>query len=409
MLFFRTFFVANFNCFVYFCMVFQTRPANNMKIIILGTAYPFRGGLAAFNERMAQEFTIEGHDVEIYTFTLQYPNFLFPGKTQYSTENDRSGLKIYRKVNSCNPFNWIKVGRELRRKQPDLLITKFWLPFMAPCFGTIARIVRRGGRTRTLSILDNVIPHEHRPGDKLFARYFIGATDGFVAMSQSVLNDLRQFTHDKPAAFCPHPLYDHYGSTLPREEALQLLQLDANCQYVLFFGFIRDYKGLDLLLSAFADERLRKSNIKLIVAGEFYGDSKPYMTQIEQLGLADKVILHTDFIPDSEVNRYFSAADIVAQPYKTATQSGVTQVAFHFECPMLVTNVGGLPEIVPNGKIGYVVEPDAHQIADALIDYFTMHKQLEFKRNLVTEKQKYTWNHLTTALVSVFQQSVNKH
>lgn len=372
-----------------------------MNIIIIGTAYPYRGGLSAFNERIAYEYQNDGHNVEIYTFTHQYPDFLFPGKTQYSTEPAPEGLNIVRKVHSYNPFNWIKVGREIRRKRPDLVLIKFWLPFMSPCFGTIARIIRKNRHTRIVSILDNVIPHEHRFGDKMFVRYFIRPVDGFVAMSKSVLSDLRLFTKDKPAEFCPHPLYDHYGQRLERNEALQLLNLDPNCRYVLFFGFIRTYKGLDLLLDAFADQWLRQSNVKLIVAGEFYGDPAPYMQQIENLGIANKVVLCTDFIPDSEVNRYFSAADIVAQPYKTATQSGVTQIAFHFEKAMLVTNVGGLAEIVPDGKIGYVVEPNKEQIAKALRRFFEENRIAEFESNIVEEKQKYSWSRFTEAIAKV--------
>ncbi len=374
-----------------------------MKIIILGTAYPYRGGLAAFNERLAREYQNQGHEVEIYTFTHQYPDFLFPGKTQYSTDPAPKDLKIVRKVHSYNPFNWFKVGREIKRKKPDLMITKFWLPFMAPCFGTIARIVRRNKHTQLVSILDNVIPHEHRIGDKMFVRYFIRPTDSFVAMSKSVLSDLRLFTAEKPAVFSPHPLYDHYGERLNRETALSMLNLDADNRYVLFFGFIRGYKGLDLLLDAFADNRLKKDGAKLIVAGEFYGDPEPYLKQIRNLQIEDRVILCTDFIPDSEVNRYFSAADIVAQPYKTATQSGVTQIAFHFEKPMLVTNVGGLPEIVPDGKIGYVVEPDAKQIADALHRFFTENKQEEFEKNLIEEKKKYAWPAFTSAIDNILK------
>ncbi|MBR4804196.1 MAG: glycosyltransferase [Bacteroidales bacterium] len=379
-----------------------------MNIIIVGTAYPYRGGLAAFNERLAAEYMAQGHKVEIYTFTLQYPNFLFPGKTQYSTEPAPKDLVIHRRVNSCNPFNWIKVGREIRRKRPDMVIIKYWIPFMAPCLGTIARMARKNGHTKVLSILDNVIPHEHRIGDKMFSKYFVHSIHGFVAMSQSVLQDLRLFTADKPAEFCPHPLYDHYGQRLQRSEALQLLKLDDNCRYVLFFGFIRTYKGLDLLLEAFANEWLRQSDVKLIVAGEFYGDSAPYLQQIEQLGIADKVVLCTDFIPDSEVNRYFSVADIVAQPYKTATQSGVTQIAFHFEKPMLVTNVGGLAEIVPDGKIGYVVEPDKDQIAMALRRFFEENKKDEFEANIVEEKQKYSWSRFTDAIETVAGKSGKK-
>lgn len=373
-----------------------------MKVIILGTAWPYRGGLAAFNERLAREYQSQGHEVEIVTFTLQYPSFLFPGKTQYSTEPVPEGLKITRRLNAINPFSWIAVGRYIRKQRPDLLITKFWLPFMAPALGTVNRVARRKG-TRRISILDNLIPHEKRPGDKLFAQYFVGSVDGMVAMSRSVLADADLFDaqHRKTRAFCPHPLYDHYGVTMERGEALHQLELPTEGHYVLFFGFIRDYKGLDLLLNAMADRRLVELGVRLIVAGEFYGDSKPYHEQLERLQLGDRVVLKTDFIPDSEVNRYFCAADIVAQPYKSATQSGVTQIAFHFEKPMLVTNVGGLPEIVPDGKVGFVVEPNAQQIADALVRFYTEGWEERLTEGVRDEKKKYLWTNMTEAIDKV--------
>lgn len=373
-----------------------------MYIIILGPAYPYRGGIAAYNERLASEYQEQGHQVELYTFTLQYPGFLFPGKTQYSTDPAPADKVVYRKVNSCNPFNWIRVGNEIKRKRPDLLITGYWLPFMGPCFGTIARIASRNGHTRAVGLLHNMIPHEHRPGDRIFSRYFVGANHGFVSLSQSVLEDLNVFDTKKPRAFCPHPLYDHYGDRINKNEARGLLKLDTNGRYVLFFGFIREYKGLDLLLEAFADKRLRDLNVRLIVAGEFYGDPKPYYDIIDRLGIRDRVVLFTDFIPDSEVGRYFGAADIVAQPYKTATQSGVTQVAFHYEKPMLVTNVGGLPEIVPDGKIGYVVEPDPSAIADALARYYSENKECDFVEGVKVEKQKYSWSKMVDAIGQLF-------
>lgn len=375
-----------------------------MKIVILGTAYPYRGGLSAFNERLATELQNEGHEVEIYTFTLQYPSILFPGKTQYSSEPAPSHLHIVRRVNSCNPMNWISVGRELQKKNFDMMITKYWLPFMSPCFGTIARFVARNGHTKILSILDNIIPHEHRIGDRIFSRYFVNVTQGFVAMSKSVLDDLTLFDSAKPRHFCPHPLYDHYGTLLDKKTAREKLQLPINGKYILFFGFIRDYKGLDILLQAMANQQIRDEKITLIVAGEFYSNSEKYIQLIDSLSIADNVKLCTDFIPDSEVNLYFSACDVVVQPYKTATQSGVTQIAFHFEKPMIVTNVGGLAEIVPDGKIGYVVEPNAEQVTKAIITFFTEEKEAEFVENIKIEKQKYAWSNMTKALYELTQE-----
>ncbi|MBQ6726122.1 MAG: glycosyltransferase [Bacteroidales bacterium] len=373
-----------------------------MNIIIIGTAHPYRGGLAAFNERLATEFQRQGNNVEMYTFTLQYPNFLFPGKTQFSPDPAPENLTIFRKVNSCNPFNWIKVGKEIAKKRPDVVVFAYWMSFMAPCFGTIARKIRKNKHTKIMALVHNMIPHEPNILDRFLPPYFVKSMDGFMALSESVVKDIEHF--DKrgcPKGFSPHPIYDHYGQRLSRDEALQLLNLDPKYRYVLFFGFIRAYKGLDLLLDAFADPWLKQNDVKLIVAGEFYGDSAPYLSKIEQLGIADKVVLCTNFIPDGEVNRYFSAADIVAQPYKTATQSGVTQIAFHFEKAMLVTNVGGLAEIVPDGKIGYVVEPDKKPIADALRNFFEKNKREEFEHNIVEEKQKYSWSRFVEAFCRI--------
>lgn len=380
-----------------------------MNIIIVGTAYPYRGGLAAFNERLARQFQKEGHRVEMYTFSLQYPSFLFPGKTQYSTEPAPEDIVSLRKVNSCNPFNWVKTGRKISGKKPDLVVFAYWMSFMAPCMGKIAREIKKNRHTKVIALVHNMIPHEPTVLDKLFPKYFVKSMDGFLALSQSVVDDIGKFDKKNlPKTFSPHPIYDHYGNLITQSDALNKIGLPTGNKYVLFFGFIRAYKGLDLLLEAFADSRIAERNIKLIVAGEFYGDSAPYMKQIQDSGIGDSVILRTDFIPDSEVCNYFCAANLVAQPYKSATQSGVTQIAFHFEKPMLVTNVGGLAEIVPNGKIGYVVEPDPIAIADAIVDYFDNDREAEFTANTIEEKKKYDWKNITGSIMDLLKQITSK-
>ena len=376
-----------------------------MNIIIVGTAHPYRGGLAAFNERLALQFQKEGHDVEMYTFTLQYPSFLFPGKTQFTNDPAPAGLTISRKINSCNPFNWIKVGNQIRKKKPDMVVFAYWMSFMAPCFGTIAKQIRKNHKTRCIGLIHNMIPHEPNILDKYLPPYFVKQMDGFTTLSHAVIKDIDQFDkHNKPKSWAPHPIYDHYGKLIDKIEARKQLGLSADGKYVLFFGFIRDYKGLDLLIDAFGDLRLQDMGVRLLVAGEFYGDPQPYLNRIRSLDISDIVILHNDYIPDNKVNLYFRACDIVAQPYKTATQSGVTQVAFHFERPMLVTNVGGLPEIVPDGKIGYVVNPDAQDIADALVRYYKENKEEEFTAGVREEKRKYGWDRMTTAVLNSYSQ-----
>ncbi len=374
-----------------------------MHIVILGTAYPFRGGLATFNERLARQLQAEGHTVEVITFTLQYPSFLFPGKTQYSTEDAPTDLQISQQVNSCNPFNWIKVGRRIQKMQPDLLITCYWMAFFAPCYSIIERIAKRNGKTRCIALVHNMIPHEPSLLDKLFAPFYVRSTDGFVALSESVVQDINCLDRSsKPKTSYPHPIYDHYGEQMSKEEACQTLYLNPENQYMLFFGLVRAYKGLDLLLDAFGKVKDQLPNLQLIVAGEFYEDEDKYRAQIERNQLTDRVIVKNEFIADADLRKYFGVADLIVQPYKTATQSGVTQVAFHFEKPMLVTNVGGLGEIVHDHKMGYAVEPNADAIAEALTDYYTHSRQADYTEYLIKQKDNYSWAKLAESFVQIY-------
>lgn len=373
-----------------------------MHIVILGTAYPFRGGLATFNERLARQLQAEGHQVEVITFTLQYPSFLFPGKTQYSTENAPTDLLINQQVNSCNPLNWFKVGHRIRKMQPDLLITCYWMAFFAPCYSIIERIAKRNGKTRTIALVHNMIPHEPSILDKLFAPFYVRSTDGFVALSESVVQDINHLDKNhKLKTSYPHPIYDHYGEQMSKEEACQALDLDPEKQYMLFFGLVRAYKGLDLLLDAFGKVKDQLPDLRLIVAGEFYEDEEKYRAQLYFNKLNDRVIIHNDFIADADLCKYFGAADLIVQPYKSATQSGVTQVAFHFEKPMLVTNVGGLGEIVHDHKMGYAVEPNADAIAAALTDYYTHSRQADYTEYLIKQKDNYSWSKLAESFVKI--------
>jgi len=375
-----------------------------VKITLLGTAYPYRGGLAAYNERLIRQFNKEGHQGNIETFTLQYPNFLFPGETQYANWDAPEDLEIKESVNSISPLNWIKVGRKIKKEKPDILIIKYWLPFMAPAFGSIARIVKSNKHTKVISILDNIIPHEHRLGDTMFSKYFVGAVDAFVGMSQSVLDDLNQFTTSKPRAFSPHPLFDNFGDAVTKKKAAAFLKLDSNQKYLLFFGLIRDYKGLDLLLEAMAENELKDKGVKLLVAGEFYSDSKPYFDLIKKHNLEDRVIFHQKFIPDPEVKYYFGVADLIVQPYKSATQSGVTQIAYHFEKAMIVTNVGGLAEIIPNGKVGFVVDSEPKKIAGAIVEFYDKNLEEPFHKHILAEKEKYAWSKMTQTILDLYKQ-----
>ena len=369
------------------------------KVIIIGPAHPLRGGgMATFNERLARQFMQDGHQTSIYTFSLQYPSFIFPGTSQYSEEPAPKDLDIKVCINSINPFNWIKVGYRLKKEKADLIVVRYWLPLMGPCLGTILRIAKKNKHSKIVCIADNVIPHEKRFGDKPFTKYFVNPVDAFVVMSEKVLSDLRLFTKDKPAQMVLHPLYDNFGEKVSKEAARKKLDIDKDEKLLLFFGFIRKYKGLDILLDAM--KLIQNTNIKLLVAGEFYEDQKTFDDQVAQLGIKDNLILHTHFIADSEVKYYLCAADVVVQPYRNATQSGVTPLAYHFEKPMIVTNVGGLPSLVPDNKVGLVAEPDAASIAQKIIIYFEKGEGY-FLPHIIEQKKKLSWAKLLEAIFDV--------
>jgi glycosyltransferase involved in cell wall biosynthesis len=374
------------------------------KVIIIGPAHPLRGGgITTFNERLARQFQNEGHQTSIYSFSLQYPGFLFPGKSQFTKDPAPADLEIHTRINSINPFNWISVGRELRMQKPDIVVVRYWLPLIGPCLGTILRIIKKNKHTTIVCIADNIIPHEKRVGDKAFTRYFIKPVDAFVLMSEKVLSDLCLFTTEKKAVLVPHPLYDNFGEKISRQEARKQLAIGNEQKIILFFGFIRKYKGLDILLDALKiikDSTLPVANCQLVIAGEFYEDRKAYDEQIASLGIKDNLILHTHFIADSEVKNYFCAADVVVQPYRNATQSGVTPLAYHFEVPMIVTNVGGLPQMVPDNKVGLVAQPTAASLAEKIIEYFDKGENY-FLPRLIEEKRKFSWSKMTESILEI--------
>ena len=371
------------------------------QITIIGPAYSLRGGLSSYNELLALKLQNQGHQVKIITFSLQYPNFLFPGKTQLSNSLPPDNLDIEVCLNSINPINWILLGRKIKNEKPDLVIFRFWMPFMGLSLGTLGRMIRGNNHTKIVAITDNIIPHEKRVGDRLLTSYFLKSCDAFLTMSKSVLNDFQSFHIAKPAIFNPHPMYENFGEQVDPVQAKKKLGLDVEKNYVLFFGFIRKYKGLDTLLKAFSDQRLKEKNLQLIIAGEYYDSPQAYEQLIDDLELRNHVILANHYIEDSDVSLYFSAADLVAQTYKTATQSGVTQIAYYYNRPMLVTDVGGLSELVPHQKVGYVTSQDTQEISDCIFDFYEHKRAPEFSKNIASERNKFTWESLIDNLFNV--------
>ncbi|GAC1424448.1 MAG: glycosyltransferase family 4 protein [Flavisolibacter sp.] len=368
------------------------------KVVIIGSAHPLRGGgISTFNERLAEEFKSQGHQCTIVSFSLQYPSIFFPGKSQYSLGPPPKDLVIYSLINSINPINWLQVGNQIRKWKPDVVVVRFWIPFLGAALGTIVRQIKKNGHSRIICIADNIIPHERRPGDSTLTQYFLKACDAFIVMSENVMNDLRSLLPKKPVQLVEHPLYDNFGPIITKEEARKTLGWDQREKIILFFGFIRKYKGLDLLIKAMADPHVRLQKITLVIAGEFYDDEKYYRQLIDRCQLGDHIIIKSNFIADHEVKNYLCACDCIVQPYKNATQSGVTPLAYFFEKPMIVTNVGGLPSMVKDQKVGLVCFPDPSSIAEAIIKFYAIGED-HFIAALRREKLKYKWSNLTQGI-----------
>ncbi len=358
------------------------------KIIIISPAFPLRGGIVDSAHALAYALEDIGHNVQILSFSLQYPSFLFPGKTQYDHHGSKPHLNIVTHINSINPISWIRCAFWLRKQRPDIVITRYWIPYIGLCLGTILRFSGLKKHISLVALCDNVIPHEKRIGDHFLTKYFLNANNKFFVMSKSVGTDISTFVNNAIVDYHPHPVYNQFGDILDKKLSIKSIGLDESKKYILFFGFIRKYKGLDLLLDAMT---LVNDGVELIVAGEFYEEEEEYRRIVKKNRLEHLVHFFSDFIPHNQVNIYFSACDMVVQPYRTATQSGVAQIAYHFNKPILVTNVGGLPEIVPHNKVGYVVDVDAHAIADAVNDFYIHDREAFFIDNVKNEKEKYSW------------------
>ncbi len=368
------------------------------KIAIVGPVYPYRGGIAHFSETLFWRLRARRHTVTAITFTRQYPNMLFPGKSQYEAGPVARPVPSVRLIDSINPLTWYRTVGQVARWEPDVVIIPYWMPFFAPSLGTIARRLRAKGVT-VLAIVHNAIPHERHFGDKVLSRSFLRAAHGCIVMSDEVGRDLDVLGIKAPRKLVNHPVYDKFGQPMDGKEARAALGLPPEAPVLLFFGFIRRYKGLHVLLECMPSIVATLPQVRLVIAGEFYEDEARYRSLIESAGLAPQILLHANYIPMEDVKKYFAAADVVVQPYITATQSGVAQVAFHFEKPLIITDVGGLAEIVGHEEAGLVVPPeDPQAIASAVVRFFQEDLQARLSNGVQRKKRAHSWDHFCDAL-----------
>ncbi len=373
-----------------------------MRIAVLSCFYPYRGGISQFNACLLEELE-KRHSVKAFNFKRQYPGFLFPGKTQYVTDDDNAvPVESTALLDTANPFSYISTARAVKEWNPDILIMRYWMSYFAPSLGYVARHLNKN--CKIISILDNVIPHERRFFDKSFTKYFLKPHDGFVVLCDAVKNDLLRFMPDAKYINTPHPLYSHFGEKLPRKEAEKIIGIKTAMKNILFFGLIREYKGLDILLEAFSQ---LDDSYQLIIAGEPYGSFEKYRTIIEKSPNKENIYLNTSYIKDNEVNRYFSAADVCVLPYRSATQSGISSIAYHFEIPMITTDVGGLKETIGDTGTGIIVEsPAPEAIAEAIKKYFRVADKenageltrAQMVENIRKEKERLSWSNFCNKL-----------
>jgi len=370
-----------------------------MKILLFGPAYPLRGGMAHFIALLYTELVRRGHDVQIINFTRQYPSLLFPGKTQQ--ESGEAGIPVPSTplIDSINPFNWLYNGLRLRDRNADLVISTYWLPFFGPSSGLLHKLLRRG-KTKTLTILHNVIPHERRPGDIAFTKFLFKQTDYFIAQSESVEKDLLKFVPDAKYRRVSLPMFSLFKDRIPKAEAKKILNITDE-KVIMFFGYIRPYKGLHVLIDAMKILK-EKMKLRLLVCGEFYGDEEKYRNQMKEAGIETVTTVYSDYIPNEKVHLYFSAADVVVQPYVSATQSAIAQMAYFFSSPIIATNVGALPEVVIHEKSGLIVPPnDPAALADAILRFYNEKMEQKLMAGASEERKKYTWEAMAEAIESL--------
>ncbi|MEM1125066.1 MAG: glycosyltransferase [Bacteroidota bacterium] len=374
-------------------------PSSAPRCVLLGPAYPYRGGIAHFTDTLAQRLRAHGQPTTIITFRRQYPAWLFPGQTQYEEGPPPAGaVPRHRVIDVLNPLTWWYAAQTVLREAPRRLVIAYWMPFFAPAFAAIAWLVRRRG-VRVTALVHNALPHEARPGDRWLTRLFLRQCDAAITLSAAVAADVRRLHPTLPVTERMHPVYDHFGETVPKHEARVALGLDTAAPTLLFFGFVRRYKGLDVLLEALPYVAERLPDVRLVVAGEFYEDERIYRAQVERLGLGARVQMHDHYIPEEAVRLYFSAADLVVQPYRSATQSGVAQIAFHFGRPLVVTDVGGLAEIVPHEEAGFVVPPEAPEaLAGAIARFYTEAWAERLTSGAERQAQRFGWGPVVQAV-----------
>ncbi len=366
------------------------------KFALFSTFYPYRVGIAQFSALLYRAFELKNENIQAFTFKRQYPSILFPGKTQFVSTSDKvDKIPAKRILDSINPFTYIQTARKIRKQNFSVFISNYWMPFFAPSLGIVSLFLPK--KIKKIAVLHNVIPHEKQFLTKALTRFFLKQNDGFVVMSEAVAKDLKALYPKAKYIQVNHPIYNQFGEREEKEKACRKIGISIDKKTILFFGFIRDYKGLDTLLKAF---NKLDASYQLVVAGEVYGDFEKYQKLIDVSSNKERIHLFTDYIEDTEVSTYFSVADVCVLPYKSATQSGITAIAYHFDLPIIATDVGGLKETIVHGKTGFIAsKSDEIEIKDLIINYFEEAKRLGFEVEIKKFKEENSWGNFASRII----------
>ena len=353
-----------------------------------------RGGIAHYVALLYKVLIKRGHDVKIISFKRQYPSIFFPGKTQQDLSKEVEPIPSEPLLDSIGPLSWIRTFFAIRKYQADLVVFKYWMPFFAPPYAVISFLARLFTKTKIVYLCDNIIPHERRIEDRLLTRIGLWNVHYFIVQSKIVKNDLLEFRPNAIYKEVPHTVYEIFSTPFTREQARKHFKLSAKEKVILFFGYVRKYKGLHHLLDAMPLV-LKQLKVKLLIAGEFYDDEHQYREQIKKLWLNDFVAVHGDYIPNEQVGLFYHAADVVVLPYISATQSGIIQIAYHYDKPVITTDVGGLPEVVDQGKTGFIVPSEnVDALTEAIVKFFKVQNKINFTKNISEYKKQFSWDRM---------------
>lgn len=367
-----------------------------MNIVVIGPYFPYRGGISDTNQELCETLNKLGHNVNVISFKLLYPSLLFPGRTQFYKENSKQDIKSKRLINSINPFNWINNSRVINDLNPELVISTYWTPFLAPCLSFINNTINKN--ILKIGIVHNAYPHEKNIFQKKLFKIYLKSINKIITLSKNINNQINEISKSKKKIVLFHPIPKKFGKPIKKQIAKKKIGLKKDYNYLLFFGLIRKYKGLDILIESMSEIIKKRNDVKLLIVGENYESIIKYKKLIKKNNLENCISFINHFISEQEIKYWFCSSELVIQPYKKASQSGITPLSFQFETPTVCTNISGLSEYIIDNKDGFLSNPNSNDLAKKILMALNSDLTL-IKKEIRNKKEKLTWNNFVSNLL----------